>query len=169
MDDAVALVKTKEEAINNLEKIRLFAKEKLKLELNNKTQIFKSKQGINFCGYKINEFRLKIRDRGKRKLKNKVKYLKKKIKQGELTSKEASRYLAGHLGYINIANTYNLENKLFFKAQFMGANQKANSTNNRANRGGNYNNNGSNNPASNRNNNNPDNSSNNNIASRASL
>lgn len=116
MDDAVALVKTKEEAINNLEKIRLFAKEKLKLELNNKTQIFKSKQGINFCGYKINEFRLKIRDRGKRKLKNKVKYLKKKIKQGELTSKEASRYLAGHLGYINIANTYNLENKLFFKA-----------------------------------------------------
>ena len=31
-------------------------------------------------------------------------------------SKEASRYLAGHLGYINIANTYNLENKLFFKA-----------------------------------------------------
>ena len=29
------------------------------LELNKKTQIFKSKQGVNFCGYKINEYRLK--------------------------------------------------------------------------------------------------------------
>ena len=36
------------------------------LELNKKTQIFKSKQGVNFCGYKINEYRLKIRDKGKR-------------------------------------------------------------------------------------------------------
>ena len=39
--------------------------EKLKLELNKKTQIFKNKQGVNFCGYKINEYRLKIRDKGK--------------------------------------------------------------------------------------------------------
>ena len=44
---------------------------KLELKLNNKTQIFKNKQGVNFCGYKINEYRLKIRDRGKRKLKEK--------------------------------------------------------------------------------------------------
>ena len=36
------------------------------LEVNKKTQIFKSKQGVNFCGYKINEYRLKIRDKGKR-------------------------------------------------------------------------------------------------------
>lgn len=31
----------------------------LELDLNKKTQIFKSKQGVNFCGYKINEYRLK--------------------------------------------------------------------------------------------------------------
>ena len=45
------------------------------LELNKKTQIFKSKQGVNFCEYKINEYRLKIRDKGKRKLKKKIKKL----------------------------------------------------------------------------------------------
>ena len=45
------------------------------LELNKKIQIFKSKQGVNFCGYKINEYRLKIRDKGKRKLKKKIKKL----------------------------------------------------------------------------------------------
>ena len=117
LDDNVILVKTKKEAKEILEKIKIFLKENLQLELNKKTQIFKNKQGVNFCGYKINEYRLKIRDKGKRKLKKKAKVLKEKIKQGEITSKEAKRYLAGHMGYIKIADTYNLENKLFYNSQ----------------------------------------------------
>lgn len=114
MDDAILIRKTKEEAKNDLENIKEFLKEKLKLELNKKTQIFKNKQEVNFCGYKINEYRLKIRDKGKKKLKKKVKELKQKIKQGKTSSKEAKRYLAGHLGYMKIANVKNLEEKLFF-------------------------------------------------------
>ena len=114
LDDSVILVKTKQQAKEILEKIKIFLKENLQLELNKKTQIFKNKQGVNFCGYKINEYRLKIRDKGKRKLKKKVKVLKEKIKQGKITSKEAKKYLAGHMGYIKIANTYNLESKLFY-------------------------------------------------------
>ena len=114
MDDAIALVETKEEAISKLSLIRNFLKEKLKLELNKKTQIFKSTQGVNFCGYKINEYRLKLRDKGKRKLKKKVKKLKHEIKSGKINSKEAHKYLAGHLGYIQIANTKKLEEKLFY-------------------------------------------------------
>ena len=115
MDDSVLFVKTKQEAKEILEKIKTFLKINLELELNKKTQIFKSKQGVNFCGYKINTYRLKIRNKGKRKLKEKVKQLKKDIKQGKMTSKEAYKYLAGHLGYIKIANTYNLESKLFYQ------------------------------------------------------
>ena len=114
LDDSIILVKTKQQAKEILEKIRIYLQENLQLELNKKTQIFKNKQGVNFCGYKINEYRLKIRDKGKRKLKKKVKVLKEKIKQGEITSKEAKKYLAGHRGYIKIANTYNLESKLFY-------------------------------------------------------
>ena len=91
-----------------------FLKENLELELNKKTQIFKSKQGVNFCGYKINEYRLKIRDKGKRKLKKKVKELKYYIREGKLTSKEAKKYLAGHLGYLKIANVNNLTKKIFY-------------------------------------------------------
>ena len=113
MDDSVILVKTKQEAINVLEKIKKYLKENLELELNRKTQIFKSLQGVNYCGYKINEYRLKIRDKGKKKLKKKIKYLRYEIKNGRMTSKDAKRYLAGHLGYLKIANTYNLEKKLF--------------------------------------------------------
>lgn len=112
---SILLLKTKEEAIEKLEKIKEFLENNLALKLNNKTQIFKNKQGVNFCGYKINEYRLKIRDRGKRKLKEKVRNLTRKVKEGKITSKEAKKYLCGHLGYLKIANTYNIENKLFEK------------------------------------------------------
>ena len=114
LDDSIVILKTKKEAKKALEKIQEFLRDNLKLELNKKTQIFKSKQGVNFCGYKINEYRLKIRDKGKRKLKKKVKKLKREIKEGKITSKEAKKYLAGHLGYIQIANVKNLTDKLFY-------------------------------------------------------
>ena len=114
LDDSVLMVKTKEEAKEILGKIKIFLKENLELELNKKTQIFKNKQGVNFCGYKINEYRMKIRDKGKRKLKKKVKYLKYEIKNGKLTSKESKKYLVGHLGYIKYANVNNLLEKIFY-------------------------------------------------------
>ena len=52
----------------------------------------------------------------KTKEENKVKYLRYEIKNGRMTCKHAKRYLAGHLGYIKIADTYNLENKLFYNS-----------------------------------------------------
>lgn len=58
---------------------------------------------------------MKIRDKGKRKLKKKIKKLKYEIKIGKITSKEAHKYLAGHLGYIKIADVKNLTDKLFYK------------------------------------------------------
>ena len=114
LDDSIVIVKTKKEAIYALEQIKEFLQYNLKLELNKKTQIFKSKQGVNFCGYKINEYRLKIRDKGKKKLKKKVKKLEELVRQGKITSKKAHRYLAGHMGYIKLANVKNLTEKLFY-------------------------------------------------------
>ena len=114
LDDSILLVKTKKEAKKFLEEIKIFLQNNLKLELNEKTQIFKNKQGINFCGYKINEYRLKIRDRGKRKLKKKIKELKYNIKTGKIDSKEAKKYLTGHVGYMQYANIRNLAEKLFY-------------------------------------------------------
>ena len=76
LDDSIIIVKTKEEAKKCLEEITTFLDKELKLKLNKKTQIFKNKQGVNFCGYKINEYRMKLRDKGKRKLKKKVKEIK---------------------------------------------------------------------------------------------
>lgn len=111
MDDTVILTKTKEEAKEILEKIQIFLKQNLELELNDKTNIFKSKQGVNFCGYKINEDRIKVRSKGKKRFKKKIRMLNNKIKRGEISSKEARIYLTGHLGYFYIANTYNLKRR----------------------------------------------------------
>lgn len=114
LDDSILMVKTKKEAKVALEKIKRFLKETLELELNQKTQIFKSKQGVNFCGYKINEYRMKLRDKGKRKLKKKIKYLRYEIKNRNMSSKEAKKYLSGHMGYVKYANSSQLLNKLFY-------------------------------------------------------
>lgn len=76
LDDSIAMFKTKEEAKYMLEKIKNFLKCNLELELNEKTQIFKNKQRVNFCGYKINPYRLKIRDKRKKKTKEKSKRTK---------------------------------------------------------------------------------------------
>ena len=45
----------------------------------------------------------------------KIKKLTYEIKLEKITSKEAKKYLCGHLGYLKIANTYTLENKLFVR------------------------------------------------------
>ena len=76
LDDSICMFKTKEEAKIALEKIKKFLRDNLELELNKKTQIFKNKQGINFCGYKINQYRLKIRDKRKKKTKKESKRIK---------------------------------------------------------------------------------------------
>ena len=115
MDDVIVLLKTKKEAKVVLEKIIVFLRDNLKLELNSKTQIFKNTQGVNFCGYKINEYRLKIRAKGKKKLKKKIRKLKYAVKNREMSSKEAKKYLCGHIGYIKIANVKNLTDRLFYK------------------------------------------------------
>ena len=114
MDDIIVMIKNKKEAIEKLKQIRRFLETKLELELNSKTQLFKGSQGVNFCGYKINEYRLKIRTKGKKKLKNKVKKLKYQIKIKQIDTKEAHKFLTGHLGYIDIANVNNLKGKLFY-------------------------------------------------------
>lgn len=45
-----------------------------------KLTYLEGKQGVNFCGYKINENRMKVRDKGKKKFKKKVKKLLREIK-----------------------------------------------------------------------------------------
>ena len=60
MDDSIILMHKKEDIKRVKEELTDFINNELKLEFNSKTNIFKSKQGVNFCGYKINEYRMKL-------------------------------------------------------------------------------------------------------------
>ena len=71
MDDIVIICENKTIAKNNLKMLSEFAKTNLKLTFNSKTKIFKDIQSVNFCGYKINENRLKIRNKSKYRMKRK--------------------------------------------------------------------------------------------------
>lgn len=114
MDDSIIFCQNKEQAVNTLNQIRKYLKGNLKLELNSKTQIIKSTRGVNFCGYKINENRIKIRDRGKKSLKAKLIKLTNDIKANKISTTEAYKYITGHIGYIKMANVKNLTSKLFY-------------------------------------------------------
>lgn len=114
MDDIVILCKNKLVARDYLKKLSKFLNENLKLTFNSKTRIFKDIQGVNFCGYKINEHRLKIRNSSKYRMKNKLKIYTKKLKNGEITLPEIQRSIAGWLGYVKHADSYNLRKSMFY-------------------------------------------------------
>lgn len=85
MDDIVIICENKTIAKNNLKMLSEFAKTNLKLTFNSKTKIFKDIQGVNFCGYKINENRLKIRNQSKYRMKRKLKLYTKQLKSSKIT------------------------------------------------------------------------------------
>ena len=111
MDDMVLLLPNKEIARKYLSYISSFLKEKLYLSLNSKTQIFKLSQGINFCGYKINVKGMRLRNKGKKKFVKKLKWIRYNFRKGDISVKDAKRYIAGHLGYIVHANISGIAKK----------------------------------------------------------
>lgn len=114
MDDIVILCRNKLVAQNNLDELSKFISKNLKLTFNSKTRIFKNIQGVNFCGYKINEYRLKIRNTSKYRMKRKLKSYTEKLKNGEITLPEIQRSIAGWLGYVKHADSYNLRKSMFY-------------------------------------------------------
>lgn len=114
MDDMVIMCKNKEITKDILNNITKFLKENLKLTLNSKTRIFKDIQGVNFCGYKINEKRLKIRHTSKCRMKRKLKRYTKQLKEGKITLPEIQRSIAGWLGYVKQADSYDLRKSMFY-------------------------------------------------------
>lgn len=114
MDDIIILCQNKKIAQERLDLLTEFLGEYLKLTFNSKTRIFKDVQGVNFCGYKINENRLKIRNSSKYRMKRKLKGYTKQLKDGKITLPEIQRSIAGWLGYVKHADSYNLRKSIFY-------------------------------------------------------
>ncbi len=114
MDDIVIVCENKKIAQNTLKQLSKYLEEKLKLTLNSKTKIFKGTQGVNFCGYKINENRLKIRNSSKYRMKRKLRKYTNELKEGKITLPEIQRSIAGWIGYVKHADSYKLRKSMFY-------------------------------------------------------
>lgn len=73
MDDFVLLLRDNEEAKYYYNLIENYIINNLNLELNNKSGYFKSSKGINFCGYRIFETHILLRNRFKNKVNKSIK------------------------------------------------------------------------------------------------
>lgn len=118
MDDSILLVKDKKECIYLKNKINKFLNEHLHLKLNSKSRYYPNKMGIDFCGYRIFETHILIRNRSKKEIKRKIKKWNKLSEEENLNQKEMLLSLNSWLGHISHANSYNLKNKYLNKINY---------------------------------------------------
>ena len=114
----IILLKTKEEAKKYLKLIDAFLHNHLNLELNNKSRYYPNKMGIDFCGYRIFETHILIRERCKKKFKKLVKNWNKLAQEEKLNLIKVQEQISAFCGHIKHANTYNLKQEYLAKINF---------------------------------------------------
>ena len=119
MDDFVLLLNSKEEAKEVLQKIRSFLGQKLGLLLNQKTNYFKGKQGVLFCGYKIMPDHILIKKENKKKIYKKVKIWNQLYKEKKLDFKNTAMKLNSWIGHAKNADSYSLIRNVKRKCEWL--------------------------------------------------
>lgn len=119
MDDFVLILDTKEECREALEKIGSFLKNKLKLNLNQKTNYFKNKQGVIFCGYKVFPKYILLKKQNKKKIYKKVKYWNKLYSENKLDLKDTYARLSSWKGHAQCADTHRLIKQIEEKCNWL--------------------------------------------------
>lgn len=112
MDDIIILYPNKKELRGILEEIDLFLKFELKLQLNNKTKIDFTSNGITFVGQRIWTTHRKLSKSTVKKMKSRLKYLQKAYARGEVGLEDIRATLASYLGLMKHADCYNLKKKI---------------------------------------------------------
>ena len=113
MDDFIILLKSKNECRYIKERIELFLKESLKLELNSKSRYYKSNMGINFCGYIIYETHKLIRKRSKYKIKKNIKVWNKLYRLNKLNINKIILSWNSFVAYSKHGDSYNFRLKMY--------------------------------------------------------
>lgn len=120
MDDAIAIVDSKEKAQELKKAMCLFIRSKLNMEENpKKSQIFPLDQGVNAYGYKIWTTHKLVRDQSKRAMKRRIKAMDRKLKAGEMPLSDIKQAVNSWLGHSRHSNSYNLCKKIFKKYPYI--------------------------------------------------
>lgn len=118
MDDFILLLKDKHTCKEIYDKISIFLKEELELELNSKSKYFPSRKGVNFCGYKIFNNYILLRKNSKVKIKRKIKKWNKQYAKGILDKHKVLQSINSWKGHVKHCNSYNLQKRIFSTMNF---------------------------------------------------
>lgn len=116
MDDLIIIHHDKEYLKTCLVQIRDLVENRLKLQLNEKTQIFPIKTGITFLGFRFylsetGKVVKLMKTQSKIRLKRHLKFIMKKYAEGELELKKIQNIIASYHGHYNYGHCYRLWRK----------------------------------------------------------
>lgn len=120
MDDFVLIHKDREYLKVCLLKLREFLADKLKLELNEKTQIFPIRNGVDYVGFhsyltETGKVIRKLRKKSKQKMKRKIHRFNEAYSKGEIDFEKVRQSTASWIGHAKHGNTYNLRKNIMGK------------------------------------------------------
>lgn len=118
MDDLILLHEDKEHLKACLAEIRAFAQDRLKLELNEKTQIFPVSEGVDYLGWRFyltdtGKVIRRLRTSNKRRFKRRLKAFQEKYRSGEMDYDAIKRSLASYNGHLKHGHTWKLKTKIY--------------------------------------------------------
>jgi len=111
MDDIIILGKSKTELWEVKNRIERFVNNELKLNLNNKTRVGRSKNGIEFIGLRIFPYKRKIKRQTINRMKSRLKYMRKAYKDSRKTKEELEATESSYRALLKCSNAYGLIKK----------------------------------------------------------
>lgn len=120
MDDFLLFHNDREYLKDCLQKIKKFLSKRLKLELNEKTQIFPIKNGVDYLGFHLyltetGKVIRKLRNKSKRSMKRKIHKFNIAYANGEMTYEAVRASVASWVGHAQHGDTYRLRKKILGK------------------------------------------------------
>lgn len=118
MDDLVLLHRDKALLETVLVEIWEYADRELKLEFNQKTQLFLMAQGVDYVGWhfyltETGKVIRKLRTSNKRRFKRRLKLFRRQYASGEIDLEDIKRSLASYRGHLSHGHTWKLGKKVF--------------------------------------------------------
>lgn len=118
MDDFLILHHNKEELKNCLKEIKRVVEQELKLELNEKTQIYPLHHGIEFLGWRFyltenGKVIRKLKPQSKTRVKRRFRKMQREYAEGLTDFKHIQMCVASYQGHLRHGHTYHLRQNLF--------------------------------------------------------
>lgn len=109
MDDIVIIGNDKEQLRGYWQDIAEFLLTHLGLQLNNKSTMQATRDGIDFCGYRVWADHIRLRQKAALKMKHRLRYLRKAFGRGEVDLREVSASLTSYCGLLKHCDGYSLK------------------------------------------------------------